>query len=516
MAKSVTNEAVLTALRGLGLNITGPVSTTGAQNSEWKRKVMPLLIQQYGQEAESVFSRAIDTAKKIKDIPADVKGTARLAATLRAYGTDEKTMVEITNEARRVQKTTPGYREGNKEFGDNDFAQAAANVLGHTGAVLDAFSNAGIKQPPPPAPGSAGEKAAPVQAVPAPGGPEFAPNTPGIAPYIYRGDIKLPPGQQPKPTSKPPGPGGGGGPTTDASGRVVDKALGKNASDADIEAYFRRNYGAEAWMLNIPDFKDIIRQVATNPSGWSVSSVVSAVQAKPWWQQNGQSVADYLKDKANLSGPDFEQKLGGHVASIKGELNKYGIALSDERITQIATEAYKWGWKPEQINKAVADEFDYVEGQHTVFVDKLKTEAKDFLVPMSEGTIDLWGKKLIADPTQEGNWKEFLKEQAKGMFPAFASRLDTGETMSMISKPYAAAAANLLEMDEKDIDFTDPKWMTALDTVDDKGVHKSMAPADWIKKIKTDSVYRYDYTEQAKESAVGLATDLMKKFGVTA
>lgn len=509
MADNVTNEAVLVALKGLGFNISGPISMTGAQNSEWKRKILPLLGAQYGQGAEDMFNRAIQTAKKIKDIPVDAEPTARLALTLRAYGTNETQMLAITNEAKRLVKTTPGIRPAGQDFSASEYAQAVSNVLGHTGAALDALSNAGFKQPPPPQPGSAGAKLTPPPAAPAaPGAPAPAPGQPAPAPA-------------PTPKAKPKGKVPGtptpvvAGPTLDASGRVVDKGLPANAGPAEIEAYFRRNYGAEAWMINIPDFKDIVKQVATNPGGWSLSSVTSAIQVTPWWQANGQNVADYLKDKANMSPADFQQKLGTHTATIKSEMAKYGITLTDERLLQLGTEAYKWNWDPTQIAKSVADEFDYHEGQHSTFIDKLQNEAKQYLTPLSAGTINSWGDRLIMDPNEQGNWTEFLKNQAKSMFPSFADRLDT-ETMADIADPYAKIAAQTLEMDSNDVNFQDPKWLAALDQVDAKGVHTSMSYADWNRKLKTDETYRYDYTEGAKQNAMGMATGLLRRFGAIA
>lgn len=518
MAATVKNQDILNVLAKLGYNLPGPFDPTGAQHGDFKNRVMFALESVRGDKnVTDIFDQAESAAIKLKAIPANASPQEKLATALSAYGVSGHQMNLILLEAQHLRDTQPGIYQPGSKFSPDQYAQAAANIVGNTAPVKAAFGDAGV-QAPAPAPGSQGEQVTPpAPAAPAaptgPGGVTMGTKvsraTPGVAAKGTTPGVPKPP-----PGAAPPPPG----PTTDATGRVVDKGLPPNATDAQVEDYFRKNYGADVWMAGIPDFKDIMKKVATDPAGWSLSSVTSAVQSTPWWQQNGINVQKFLEDQANDPTGTFKTKLNAHIATIKEQMATYGITLSDDRITQIATEAYKWNWDPATVAQNVSNEFHYQTGQHTVFVDKLSKDAKNYLVPLSDNTIQQWGQKLIANPAEQGNWTEFLKEQAKGMFPAFASRLDGNETMMDIASPYAKTAAQYLELDENDIlnNMTDPKWMTALDTVDDKGVHKSLSPADWITKIKNDSVYRYDFTEQAKQGAAGMATDILKKFGAVA
>jgi hypothetical protein len=353
----------------------------------------------------------------------------------------------------------------------------------------------------------------------------FAPaGSPGATPYIYRGDLHpaaaapapaAPAKQKPPPGAPKPAPA----PLTNtAEGGAVVNALPKNASDAQVEQYLRQNYGSDTWVLQVPEIRKIVFDNLKNPSGVTQGIITSAIQATPWWQQNGQHVADFLQHSAN-DPIGTKARIATRQGKIESVAATYGLSLTPDRALALATDSEKWQWDDTAVNAALSGEFHYQTNQHTVFTDKLNGYAKDYVVPVSDNTIQQWGQKIIANPAEEGNYREFLKEQAKGMFPGMAARLDNNETVKDIAKPFAATAAQYLEMDENDVlnNLSDPKWMTALDQVDPKtGVHSTMPPADWVRKIKDDPQYRFDYTEQAKQNAAGMATTLLKNFGAIA
>lgn len=500
----VTNQQVIDTLRNLGYDIPPDFNMSGRQNGEFAIRVYDHLKRTNQGATPDLFTKAVNTTKDLVRInSSNLSPRNKMMESLIAYGVSSDDLKRIDETAKRIapnmQITPAGV-----SYGDAQWFEAAGKVLGMSPAYAATQKSLNIT-------------------------PQGAPAAPSL-PGDVRATEAPPPAatqqtatQQSKTTKKTlPGGGTPGAgtttvlPTTNKAGTVVDKALPANASDAQIEDYFRKNYGAEAWMLNIPDFKKILRDVATNPAGWSPESIVSATQQTPWWQANGKNVAEYLKAEAN-DPIGQKQRIHDKSLHIENLAKGFGMILSPEKILELATNQEKWGWSDQTLNENLAQQWDWQQGQHNVLSDKMMQDAKGFLVPIDEATVDAWGKRLIAGGDAEaGNWREFLKEQAKSMFPAFASRLDGGEDMTAISKPYRDLASKWLEIDENDVDFTNPKWMGALDQVDDKGNHTSMSYADWTKKIMNDPVYRYDYTKNAKESAAGMATGILQKFGVMA
>lgn len=525
MAKNVTNAQIADVIRDLGFNLPPDLDLTGAQNSEWVRKLVGVLqpMMPAGQYADDIFKKAKGIAQKVAEIPSDASTRDRLASTLSAYGVGGHELNQVLLKAQGY-----GHAAG-RVFNDQDYFDAVSAVLGHDnpvvqrtfeklqlpaarpigtqpfGSAADQAQAAPAPAPPPPLPPGSGVHMGTTvsRATPGVAAPDTTPKTPGTTPG--------------PPTTPPTTPAPKPELTNTAEGGAVVKALPKNATDAQVEQYLRQNYGSDVWVLAVPEIRKIVFDNLKNPSGVTQGIITSAIQATPWWQANGQHVADFLQGQSN-NPRGLNDKILLKQKQVESKAAAFGMTLPPDRVLAIATDWEKWQWGDETLNAALAGEFHYSTNQHTVLTDQLSSDAKKYMVPMSENTMNQWGKAIIADPAQKGNWTEFLKGEAKKMFPAFASRLDGPENMFDIANPYVTTAATLLETDPQQIfdNLTDPKWMTALDQVDDKGNHSSMSYADWTRKIKDDPVYRFDYTEQAKQNATGMATDLLKRFGAIA
>ena len=131
---------------------------------------------------------------------------------------------------------------------------------------------------------------------------------------------------------------------------------------------------------------------------------------------------------------------------------------------------------------------------------RLALIAHAYQVPISQGTLN-----QIADnpaPNTEKNFTDYVKEQAKGLYPTFAPQLDQGLTMAHLLDPYRQVAKGLLG-DHFEPDFqNDPKSAAALSggTVDPKlGRATPMTLDQWKSHIKGTPEFGWQYTPQAIE-----------------
>jgi hypothetical protein len=105
-------------------------------------------------------------------------------------------------------------------------------------------------------------------------------------------------------------------------------------------------------------------------------------------------------------------------------------------------------------------------------------------------------------------------EQAKSLFPGLTSALDQGVTVRQYAEPYLQIAQQELGTNINAISLTDPKWNAAVNQIDPKtGQRVSMNLSDWTSKIRSDSQYGYDTTEQARTRAAQLSTQLTNMMG---
>jgi hypothetical protein len=102
------------------------------------------------------------------------------------------------------------------------------------------------------------------------------------------------------------------------------------------------------------------------------------------------------------------------------------------------------------------------------------------------------------------------QKAAKGAYSHLSDQIDAGLSLEDIFGNYKRYAANVLELDESQIDFTkDPKWQSAFGTKESG----QMSLGNWVTKLKSDSQYGYQNTKQANQDANSLALAIAKAFG---
>ena len=102
------------------------------------------------------------------------------------------------------------------------------------------------------------------------------------------------------------------------------------------------------------------------------------------------------------------------------------------------------------------------------------------------------------------------QKAAKGAYGHLSDQIDAGLSLSDIFENYKRYAANVLELDESQIDFTkDPKWQAAFGTKESG----QMGLADWVTKLKSDESFGWQYTNQANQQATDIGLTLARAFG---
>jgi hypothetical protein len=102
------------------------------------------------------------------------------------------------------------------------------------------------------------------------------------------------------------------------------------------------------------------------------------------------------------------------------------------------------------------------------------------------------------------------QKAAKGAYGHLSDQIDAGLSLDDIFSNYRRYAANVLELDESQIDFTkDPKWQAAFGSKDSG----QMGLGDWVTKLKSDESFGWQYTKQANQQATDIGLTLARAFG---
>jgi hypothetical protein len=102
------------------------------------------------------------------------------------------------------------------------------------------------------------------------------------------------------------------------------------------------------------------------------------------------------------------------------------------------------------------------------------------------------------------------QKSAKGKYFHLADQIDAGLSLEDIFSSYRNYAADALEIDPNQIDFTkDSKWARAFGTKETG----QMSLTDWVTTIKSDPTFGWQFTKQANQQATDIGLTLARAFG---
>jgi hypothetical protein len=105
------------------------------------------------------------------------------------------------------------------------------------------------------------------------------------------------------------------------------------------------------------------------------------------------------------------------------------------------------------------------------------------------------------------------QKSAKGKYFHLADQIDAGLSLEDIFSGYRNYAADALEIDPNQIDFTkDSKWARAFGTKETG----QMSLTDWVTTIKSDPTFGWQFTKQANQQATDIGLTLARAFGKVA
>lgn len=540
--KNVTNQQVLDALRvmGYGDDILGGVSLAGAQNSEFRQRIVGLGIH------DTDFDRAKDIARQVGDEKFNVGGNQanEIIAALQRRGVSDEVIRQIVAKAvssplnqqqssngPQISAAQPGaqtfdvdarYSPQIQSIGGGGGSSAKVNVA----ALIDAASqfNVGatesirslmsatpnvstpLASPSAPATMQPGVPAGPVGAGGVTMGTSKSRATPGT-----------PTSEVPSPALKPStgpaagGAGGGGGPNNMAPPPAT-------WNDDQIKDFIKANFGANAYFVDIPEVWDALKNVVK--SGKGTAGLEPALETTSFWKQNTAAARGwYVKERSDPAQAAADVAQQGQA--ITNMAQQAGITIDPTRVSEIATSSLRYGWTQTDLQRAIGAEWHYdpTSKNQAAAVSKMKQDARNWLVPLSDQAIQTWGQGLMMGTTTDAQYQQYLRDNAKSLLPQLSDLIDAhaGDpnfTVDHFVDPYRQTAATMLGVQADQIDFTDPKWRKALDQVDPKtNTRRIMSLSEWQSTIKADPTYGYDKSANGIQDGLQLAESIKKSMG---
>jgi hypothetical protein len=276
--------------------------------------------------------------------------------------------------------------------------------------------------------------------------------------------------------------GSGGGATTPVAGSSVDD-LGidfAGMDEAEIEAYVREELGFLAWMLDIPELRDLVFNALRE--GDTETAILAALQNTEWWRETEPTIREFTR--ISHEDPARVERLVSDLAlDIRLEVQRLGLTIDPDRIREMAREAFQFGMvdlngqqRGNLLTQAILNESrwspeDLQPGELSASIDDLVQLAGDWLVDMAPETAAVWAERLEAGETTEEVFLDYVQDLSASRFPHLRGIIEQGISPRAHFEPYRQSIASMLEVSPNDIDlFGDPRFTEVVETRTEDGV----------------------------------------------
>ena len=291
---------------------------------------------------------------------------------------------------------------------------------------------------------------------------------------------------------------------------VTDPAILAKLSPEEQASNYGWNY---SFLKSQPDLSSIFTQ-AVNES-WSDNKFEAAVKQTPFWQNNADTVRNAMVLK-QTDPSTYNADVQASMVHIQDLAAKAGAPITSAQLCRIAEQAVMFGMSDEQLNNTIGQYVDFIGGTLTgaagVFAHNMKQYASDMGVDISDQSLKTNASLIARGLSTEQDYKDFINEQSKSLFPAFSSQIDAGQSIRNIANPYVQTMAQTLEMNPNSIDIKDPTIMSAMNGLNSQGQPVGKTITDFEQSLRGDP--RWNSTQQAQDQAMAVSKQVLQNMGM--
>ena len=287
----------------------------------------------------------------------------------------------------------------------------------------------------------------------------------------------------------------------------------KQGTAGSLDVPVTARYGYLAAFLDEPEVGDLLRKAAAQ--GWTPQRLEASLITTNFWRRTteAQRQFDALREQSPV---EHRERFSSRLAEINALAESLGINLPNDRLHKLGYDSIRFGWEGERLRLAVSREFDYKGGEGGVAgqsAARIKELSGQYLVPVSDSALANWTERIVRGESDETEFKAYLVEQAKSLFPGMAEALDKGVTVAQYADPYKQIAARELEVAPESVDLNDPRFRKMLDQ-QTNGQRTAMTLSQATEYLRT--LPEWQKTAGANEKAAQVTEKILQTFGATA
>jgi hypothetical protein len=280
----------------------------------------------------------------------------------------------------------------------------------------------------------------------------------------------------------------------------------------------KKKFPSQAAYLAVPEIANILHW-ATN-AGFTAQETSNALTNSTWWKSHTPAQRQWFQLNTTDSTAAF-QSVQQQYDAITHQAQGLGIHLDAKTKMELSTQTLAMGWDSQQLLDQILKQSRGVNlnaGSMGVTRQQLAGTADDYLIGVSNESLDTWTRRVAAGTESVDSFKAAMQRHAMGRYtdPGIRDTLTHGGTVRDFADSYVQQAAQTLGVNAKDIDLSQGKWRRPIDYTDPKTGHRrAMTMDEWERTIKMDPSYGYDHSKNGVAEAAQLAGQIRQKFGVS-
>ena len=301
-------------------------------------------------------------------------------------------------------------------------------------------------------------------------------------------------------------------------------------TEAEKRLFAERYSYAYGLFVNNKELMNLLRTAIRE--NWTNTRFASAIQSSKWYQKNDNNKrlaqAAEASDKASfdttISG--IAKRLSDRIAFYTGER----ISATDPKLVERAKKLYRDNfrdWENELDNTVKAEYLTLQKNPDNIFdlggvlgryQDTFMAEGRNYGQRITEDMAATYAMQVAKGDLTEDDIIDKIRRQAANMYPGYKDLIMQGVDVNQVADTYRGWAASLFEVDEDQIDISDPNGIgryisDALTYKDEKGNYASMPLGAFKQQLRNDP--RWQYTENARNAYLDFGTELLRQFGYT-
>jgi hypothetical protein len=261
--------------------------------------------------------------------------------------------------------------------------------------------------------------------------------------------------------------------------------------------------------------KKILLEAVNPEGGFDDAAFTARIRQTQWWQTNGSAARSWTGLK-QTDPAQAQRQLSATTASLRQRAMQLGANVTEAELAALAERQIKFALTDAEMStefaRLMADDTE-ARGAVASTMTQLRATARAYLVNLDENEITRWARGIASGTASADDFTGSLQQLAKAKFSGneqLTKMIDSGMAPSSFFADYQRMIASEWDMSPEQVDLTDPRWASVLQTADG-GKIRPMTLAESRKHIR--SMEGWDQTAPGKAKIASSMTTLMSKLG---